>query len=152
VTGRYTGQPPGAGQPLTDAFAHVLTFRDGRVAELRQFTDSHRRQQAAAAGLGTVRRMFEAAERRDAQALLDTYAGDIVITEAASLRYGGVYHGHRGAVRHASPTPPPGTACKARATAGWSRSSGRPVTAWWSCGGRRRPPPMGAVSTCRSST
>src|SRR5215471_20162182 len=102
VTGRYTGQPPGAGQPLTDAFAHVLAFRDGRLAELRQFTDSHRGQQpAAAAGVGTVRRMFEAAERRDPQALLSTYADDIVITEAASLPYGGVYHGHHGAARHA---------------------------------------------------
>src|SRR5262249_32133868 len=45
--------------------------------------------------------MFEAAERRDAQALLSTYAEDIVITEAASLPYGGIYHGHHGAVRHA---------------------------------------------------
>jgi len=102
VTGSYTGQPPGAGQPLTAAFAHVLAFRDGRLAELRQFTDSHHRPQAAAAaGLGTVRRMFEAAERRDPQALLSTYADDIVITEAASLPYCGVYHGHHGAVRHA---------------------------------------------------
>src|SRR5215831_7820089 len=50
VTGSYTGQPPGAGQPLTAAFAHVLAFRDGRLAELRQFTDSHHRPQAAAAG------------------------------------------------------------------------------------------------------
>jgi len=102
VTGRYTGQPPGAGQPQAGAFAHVLAFRDGRVAELRQFTNSHRREQAAAAaGLGTVRRMFKAAERRDPQTLLGTYAEDIVITEAASLPYGGVYHGHHGAVRHA---------------------------------------------------
>ena len=102
VTGRYTGQPPGAAEPQAAAFAHVLTFRDGRLAELRQFTDSHHRPQAAAAaGLGTVRRMFEAAERRDPQALLSTYADDIVITEAASLPYCGVYHGHHGAVRHA---------------------------------------------------
>jgi len=80
----------------------VLAFRDGQIAELRQFTDSHRWQQAAvAAGLGTVRRMFEAVERRDARALLGTYADDIVITEAASLPYGGVYHGHHGAARHA---------------------------------------------------
>jgi uncharacterized protein len=80
----------------------VLAFRDGQLAELRQFTDSHRWQQAAtAAGLGTVRRMFEAAERRDAHALLSTYADDIVITESASLPYGGIYHGHPGAVRHA---------------------------------------------------
>jgi uncharacterized protein len=80
----------------------VLAFRKSQPAELRQVTDSHRRQQAAAAaGLGTVRRMFEAAERRDAQELLSTYAGDIVITEVASLPYGGVYHAHHGAVRHA---------------------------------------------------
>ena len=102
VTGSYTGQPPGAGRPLTAAFAHVLAFRDGQLAELRQVTDSHRWQQAAAAvNYATVRRMFEAAERRDPQALLGTYADDIVITEAASLPYGGIYHGHEGAVRHA---------------------------------------------------
>jgi len=102
VTGSYTGQPPGAGRPLTAAFARVLAFRDGQLTELRQFTDSPRWQQAAAAaGLGTVRRVFEAVERRHAHALLGTYADDIVITEAASLPYGGVYHGHHGAVRHA---------------------------------------------------
>jgi ketosteroid isomerase-like protein len=102
VTGSYTGPPPGAGRPLTAAFAHVLAFRDGQLAELRQFTNSHRWQQAAAAaGLGTVRRMFEVAERRDAHALLGTCADDIVITEAASLPYSGVHHGHHGAVRHA---------------------------------------------------
>ena len=103
MTGSYTVQPPGADRPQAAAFAYVLAFRDGRLAELRQFTDNHCWQQAAAgADLGTVRRMFEAAERRDAQALLSTYAEDIVITEAASLPYGGVYHGHHGAVRHAS--------------------------------------------------
>jgi uncharacterized protein len=101
VTGSYTGQPPGAGRPQAAAFAHVLAFRDGRLAELHQFTGNHRGQQAAAVGLGTVRRMFEAAERRDPHALLGTYADDIVITEAASLPYRGLYHGHHGAVRHA---------------------------------------------------
>jgi ketosteroid isomerase-like protein len=134
VTGRYIGQPPGAGRPLTAAFAHVLAFRDGQLAELRQFTNGHRWQQAAAAGLGTVRRMFEAAERRDPHALLSTYADDIVITEAASLPYGGVYHGHHGAVRHARAYTPPGTTCKTPATAGRSRSSGpagdRVVVLW----------------------
>src|SRR5215470_6316735 len=39
VTGSYPGQPPGAGRPQAAAFAYVLAFRDGRVAELRQFTD-----------------------------------------------------------------------------------------------------------------
>ena len=103
VTGSYTVQPPGADRPQAAAFAYVLAFRDGQLAELRQFTDNHCWQQAAAgADLSTVRRMFEAAERRDVQALLSTYAEDIVITEAASLPYGGIYYGHHGAVRHAS--------------------------------------------------
>jgi len=66
VTGSYTVQPPGADRPQAAAFAYVLAFRDGRLAELRQFTDNHCWQQAAAgADLSTVRRMFEAAERRD---------------------------------------------------------------------------------------
>jgi ketosteroid isomerase-like protein len=101
VTGSYTIAPPGAGRRLTAAFVHVLVFRDGQLAELRQVTDGHRWQQAAeAADLAVIRRMFEAVENRDAQALLSTYAADIVITEAASLPYGGVYHGHDGAIRH----------------------------------------------------
>jgi ketosteroid isomerase-like protein len=152
VTGSYTGPPPGAGRPLTAAFARVLAFRDGQLAELRQFTNSHRWQHAAAAGRGTVRRMFEAAERRGARALLGTCADDIVITEAASLPYGGVYHGHHGAVRHARAYTPPGTTCKTPAAAGRSRSSGRPASGSWSWGGRRRPPPTGGISACRPPT
>lgn len=45
--------------------------------------------------------MFDAVERRDAETLLSVYAKDIVITEASSLPYGGVYHGHQGAIDHA---------------------------------------------------
>ena len=101
VTGSYALDPPGAGRPLTAAFAHVLTFRDGQLAGLRQVTDTHRwHQAAAAADLAVIRRMFEAVECRDADALLSTYAEDIEITEPASLPYGGIYHGHEGAVRH----------------------------------------------------
>ncbi len=101
VTGTYTGEPPGADHPLSAAFAHVLAFRDGRIAELRQITDTQRwGEAAAAADVAVVRRMFEAVERRDADALLSAYADDIVITEASSLPYGGVYRGHVGAVDH----------------------------------------------------
>jgi uncharacterized protein len=41
-----------------------------------------------------------AVEHRNAEALLSTYAENVVITEASSLPYGGVYHGHEGALRH----------------------------------------------------
>jgi ketosteroid isomerase-like protein len=102
VTGTYAGQPPDAAPPLTAAFAHVLALRDGRVRELHQITDTHRwAQAAAAADAGLVRQLFAAVEERDGAAVLDAYATDVVIREAPSLPYGGVYHGHDGAMRHA---------------------------------------------------
>ena len=53
VIGRYVGEPP-RGAPLSAAFAHVLTFRDDRIAELRQITDSHRWHDAAAGRVGPL--------------------------------------------------------------------------------------------------
>ncbi len=102
VTGTYIGQPRHATSPLTAAFAHVLALRDGQVCELRQITDTQRWAQAAAdADAEAVRWLFTAVEERDGAAVLDAYATDVVIREAPSLPYGGVYHGHDGAVRHA---------------------------------------------------
>lgn len=48
-----------------------------------------------------VRRLFEAVERRDAAGVLGAYHEKIVIREAASLPYGGEYHGLEGALKHA---------------------------------------------------
>jgi uncharacterized protein len=102
VTGTYVGQPPDAAPPLTAAFAHVLALRDGQVRELRQITDTRRwAQAAAAADAGLVCQLFAAVEERDGAAVLDAYATDVVIREAPSLPYGGIYHGHDGALRHA---------------------------------------------------
>lgn len=102
VTGTYVGQPRDAAAPLAAAFAHVLALRDGQVCELHQITDTHRwAQAAAAADAEVVRRLFAAVEERDGQAVLEAYATDVVIREAPSLPYGGVYHGHDGAIRHA---------------------------------------------------
>lgn len=101
VIGSYTGEPAGPDRPLNAAFAHTLAFREGRVVELRQVTDSQRWAEAAAAvDLAVVGRMFQAVEGRDAETLLSLYAEDIVITEASSLPYGGIYHGHEGAIEH----------------------------------------------------
>jgi ketosteroid isomerase-like protein len=102
VTGTYVGQPRHASSPLTAAFAHVLAVRDGQVCELRQITDTQRWAEAAAdADAEVVRRLFAAAEERDRLAVQDAYATDVVIREAPSLPYGGAYHGHAGALRHA---------------------------------------------------
>jgi ketosteroid isomerase-like protein len=101
VIGNYVGQPLGSEEPMTAAFVHVLAFRDGRIVELRQVTDSQRWSDAAAGvELATINRMFDAVERRDAEALLSAYAEDVVITEADALPYGGPFHGHEGAVQH----------------------------------------------------
>ena len=50
--------------------------------------------------LETVRRLFEAVERRDLAGVLDAYDENIVIREAASLPYGGEYRGYEGAIKH----------------------------------------------------
>lgn len=49
-----------------------------------------------------ARRLFKALEERDLVGVLEAYDPDIAIREAASLVYGGVYHGLEGALRHAS--------------------------------------------------
>lgn len=103
VLGHYEGQPPGPGRPLSAMFAHVLTFRDHRIAELVQITDTQRWVEAASdADVTVVKAIFEAVRRRDASTLLNSYAADIEIREPAALPYGGIYHGHDGAIRHAT--------------------------------------------------
>jgi ketosteroid isomerase-like protein len=47
-----------------------------------------------------ARRLFEAVETRNPQALAAIYHPRVVINEAPSLPYGGEYHGHEGAFRH----------------------------------------------------
>ena len=50
VLGHYRGQPPGSGHPFVAPFAHELAFRDGRIAELRQITDTQQWVNAARNG------------------------------------------------------------------------------------------------------
>lgn len=42
VLGHYRGTDRATGAPLDAAFAHIITARDGRVASLRQITDTRR--------------------------------------------------------------------------------------------------------------
>ena len=51
-------------------------------------------------------RRFKAVEERDLAGVLAAYDPDVVIREAASLIYGGVYHGLEGALRHAEQSMP----------------------------------------------
>lgn len=48
----------------------------------------------------TVKRLFDAVARQDRAAILEAYHPEVVIHEAASLPYGGEYHGHEGALAH----------------------------------------------------
>jgi len=48
-----------------------------------------------------IRRLFKAVEERDLPGVLAAYDENIVIREAKSLPYGGEFHGHEGAQRHA---------------------------------------------------
>jgi uncharacterized protein len=50
----------------------------------------------------TVRQVFDAVRARDLQQLLAAYHPDIIIRDAPSLPYGGVYRGHEGAADHAA--------------------------------------------------
>jgi ketosteroid isomerase-like protein len=42
AVGHYRGTVRASGQPIEAAFAHILTIRDGRIAHLRQITDTGR--------------------------------------------------------------------------------------------------------------
>jgi uncharacterized protein len=48
-----------------------------------------------------ARRLFDAVENRNPQGVAAIYHERIVINEAPGLPYGGEYHGHEGALRHA---------------------------------------------------
>lgn len=48
-----------------------------------------------------VKKLFEAVEQRDRAGVFAVYDENIVIREAASLPYGGEYHGLEGALEHA---------------------------------------------------
>ena len=48
----------------------------------------------------TTRRLFKAVEERDVAGVLAAYDPEIVIRDAASLPYGGIYHGREGAKQH----------------------------------------------------
>ena len=48
-----------------------------------------------------IRRLFKAVEERDFPGYLAAYDPEIVIRDAESLPYGGVYHGLEGAKQHA---------------------------------------------------
>ena len=50
--------------------------------------------------LNVVKRLFAAVEQRDGDALLACYTDNVRIEEAASLPYGGTFHGLDGARRH----------------------------------------------------
>jgi uncharacterized protein len=56
---------------------------------------------AAEANLRRVRGLFDAVAARDLPAILGCYAPDVMIQEAPSLPYGGVYRGADGAYEHA---------------------------------------------------
>lgn len=89
--------------------------------------------------VAAIRRLFAAVERRDLAGVLAAYAPDVVIHEAASLPYGGTYHGPEGAVRHAyayeetwTPLQEPG----ARSLAAEVLDAGEHVVVLWRQRGR----------------
>jgi ketosteroid isomerase-like protein len=49
VLGHYRGEARGSGRLHEASFAHVLRFRDGRIVELIQITDTQRWHEALAA-------------------------------------------------------------------------------------------------------
>jgi ketosteroid isomerase-like protein len=48
----------------------------------------------------TIKQLFEAVDRHDQAAILEAYHPEVVVHEAASLPYGGEFHGHEGALAH----------------------------------------------------
>jgi hypothetical protein len=62
--------------------------------------DLHAALLRASVNRGTVQALFDAVERRDGEGIRAAYVENITIHEAASLPYGGDYHGLEGALRH----------------------------------------------------
>ena len=69
-------------------------------AVFNEAEDLHAALSRASANKGAVKALFEAVDRRDAEGVRAAYAENIKIHEAASLPYGGDYHGLEGALRH----------------------------------------------------
>jgi uncharacterized protein YciI/ketosteroid isomerase-like protein len=68
----------------------VFNEAEGRHAALSRAT----------ANKGAVKALFDAVDRRDGEGVRAAYSQNITIHEAASLPYGGDYHGLEGALRH----------------------------------------------------
>jgi len=69
-------------------------------AVINEAGDLHAAASRASANKGAVKALFEAVDRRDGEGVRAAYAENIAIHEAASLPYGGDYHGLDGALRH----------------------------------------------------
>jgi uncharacterized protein YciI/ketosteroid isomerase-like protein len=69
-------------------------------AVFNEAEDQHAALSQARANKGAVKALFKAVHRRDGEGVCAVYDENITIHEAASLPYGGDYHGLEGALRH----------------------------------------------------
>jgi uncharacterized protein len=69
-------------------------------AVFNEAEDLHEALSRASANKGTVKALFKAVDRRDGEGVRAVYDENITIHEAASLPYGGDYHGLEAALRH----------------------------------------------------
>ncbi len=139
VMGDYHGTSPRTREPFTAAFVHIFSFVDGRIAKLRQVTDT-RRWPPASAALEVVNDVFDAVRARDLDALLRAYSDDIVIREDPGLPYDGVHRGREGATEHSigfATTWDPYQASDERDPAEVLVGSGSKVVALWRLRARR---------------
>jgi hypothetical protein len=101
--------------------------------------------------LATVRRLFAAVARRDPEEYFAAYHPDILINEAPSLPYGGVYKGLEGVLRHAERFEQPGIATSPRADVSLNQSSLPSAIASSCCGVFAPWAPTETASTCQPS-
>jgi uncharacterized protein len=96
------GRPKGGSQ-FDEPEVHVCSVQNGKIISADIYVDSamvlrsfHEGAGPAESDVAVVRAFYEAAARRDVDAILDLLDPEVVLRAPESLPWGGTFHGHEG--------------------------------------------------------
>jgi ketosteroid isomerase-like protein len=96
------GRPKGGSQ-FDEPEVHVCAVQNGKIISADIYVDSamvlrsfHEGAGPAESDVAVVRAFYEAAARRDVDAILDLLDPEVVLRAPESLPWGGTFHGHEG--------------------------------------------------------
>jgi ketosteroid isomerase-like protein len=99
---RSVGRPRGGSQ-FDEPEVHVCTIQNGKIVRADIYVDSAmvlrsfpRDTGLAESDVAVVRAFYEAAARKDVDAILDLLDPEVVLRAPESLPWGGTFHGHDG--------------------------------------------------------